>query len=551
MLVFLPGQAEIAPGRGAARPAPARRRSRCSRCTAGCPSRGSARRSPRWPARRKLVLATAIAETSLTIPDVRVVVDGGRARRARFDPGSGMSRLVTERVTRAEAEQRRGRAGRRGARLVLPALDPRRGGGARGLSAARDRQRRTSRRPRAGARALGRASAPTAWRSSRPPPAPALAEARALLAELGALDAGGRVTDARPRASPRCRCIPASATCCWSPRRRARATSPPTSRRCPGARPAARAGRPRPGRPRACGSRRCAIPRGVEAEHPVAVDRGRHRGAARRGAPPAPPGAGDADGPGLSPGAALSLAYPDRIGQRRPGPQPRYLLAGGKGAALPRRRPAGRRAADRRGRPRRRPARGADPPGAAGDRGRAPRRCTPTACAARAVCDWSRRDRAVLAARAPELGRAGARGPALARRPAERADRRRMLDGIRDLGLDALPWTRAARRLAARVEWLRAQGEPTCPTSRPTGLTGEPEATGSRRISAGIDPRRGPRPPRPSSPRSRAGSTGRPARASTASRPPTITAPDRHPAAGRLCRRGSRASRCGCRRCSA
>ena len=61
---------------------------------------------------RKVVLATAIAETSLTIPDIRVVVDAGRARRARYDPGSGMSRLVTERVTRAEADQRRGRAGR-------------------------------------------------------------------------------------------------------------------------------------------------------------------------------------------------------------------------------------------------------------------------------------------------------------------------------------------------------------------------------------------------------------------------------------------------------
>ena len=61
---------------------------------------------------RKVVLATAIAETSLTIEDVRIVVDGGRARRARFDPGSGMSRLVTERVSKAEAEQRRGRAGR-------------------------------------------------------------------------------------------------------------------------------------------------------------------------------------------------------------------------------------------------------------------------------------------------------------------------------------------------------------------------------------------------------------------------------------------------------
>ena len=62
--------------------------------------------------RRRIVLATSIAETSLTIPEVRVVVDAGRARRARFDPGSGMSRLVTERVSRAEAEQRRGRAGR-------------------------------------------------------------------------------------------------------------------------------------------------------------------------------------------------------------------------------------------------------------------------------------------------------------------------------------------------------------------------------------------------------------------------------------------------------
>src|SRR6056297_3467735 len=64
------------------------------------------------PEGRKIVLATAIAETSLTIQDIRVVVDGGRARRARFDPGSGMSRLVTERVTRAEATQRAGRAGR-------------------------------------------------------------------------------------------------------------------------------------------------------------------------------------------------------------------------------------------------------------------------------------------------------------------------------------------------------------------------------------------------------------------------------------------------------
>ena len=64
------------------------------------------------PHLRKIVLATAIAETSLTIQDVRVVVDGGLARRARYDPAKGLQRLVTERVSKAEATQRTGRAGR-------------------------------------------------------------------------------------------------------------------------------------------------------------------------------------------------------------------------------------------------------------------------------------------------------------------------------------------------------------------------------------------------------------------------------------------------------
>ena len=61
---------------------------------------------------RHLVLATSIAETSLTLPDVRFVVDGGRTRRARYDPTRAMARLVTEWVSKAEAKQRTGRAGR-------------------------------------------------------------------------------------------------------------------------------------------------------------------------------------------------------------------------------------------------------------------------------------------------------------------------------------------------------------------------------------------------------------------------------------------------------
>ena len=64
--------------------------------------------------RRKVVLATSIAETSLTIEGVRIVVDAGLMRLPRFDPGTGMTRLVTLPVSRASADQRRGRAGRLG-----------------------------------------------------------------------------------------------------------------------------------------------------------------------------------------------------------------------------------------------------------------------------------------------------------------------------------------------------------------------------------------------------------------------------------------------------
>jgi ATP-dependent helicase HrpB len=67
---------------------------------------------PAAPGRRKVVLATSVAETSLTIEGVRVVVDGGLSRVPRFEPSSGLTRLATVRVSRSSADQRRGRAGR-------------------------------------------------------------------------------------------------------------------------------------------------------------------------------------------------------------------------------------------------------------------------------------------------------------------------------------------------------------------------------------------------------------------------------------------------------
>ena len=64
------------------------------------------------PSTRRVVLATSIAETSLTVPGVRIVVDGGWRRAPRLDASTGLTRLATLRISRAAAEQRAGRAGR-------------------------------------------------------------------------------------------------------------------------------------------------------------------------------------------------------------------------------------------------------------------------------------------------------------------------------------------------------------------------------------------------------------------------------------------------------
>src|ERR1700681_917793 len=68
--------------------------------------------APAPPGRRKIVLATSLAETSLTIEGVRIVIDCGLARGPRYEPDVGITRLETVRVSRAAADQRRGRAGR-------------------------------------------------------------------------------------------------------------------------------------------------------------------------------------------------------------------------------------------------------------------------------------------------------------------------------------------------------------------------------------------------------------------------------------------------------
>ncbi len=113
LLVFLPGQGEILRTRDwlAEAGVPANV-DLCPLFGALDPREQDAAISPAPAGRRKVVLATSIAETSLTIEGVRVVIDSGFARVPRYDPSSGLTRLETVRVSRAAADQRRGRAGR-------------------------------------------------------------------------------------------------------------------------------------------------------------------------------------------------------------------------------------------------------------------------------------------------------------------------------------------------------------------------------------------------------------------------------------------------------
>ena len=149
-----------------------------------------------WPAppgSRKIVLATSIAETSLTIEGVRVVIDAGWLRVPRFDPRSGLTRLETIRVTRDSAEQRRGRAGR---------LEP---GICYRLWTEKEQASLAVHRPPEMLEAdlaplmldLAQwgAQGPEEFSWLTPPPSGTIAQAKELLIQLGAFSPGGRLTD--------------------------------------------------------------------------------------------------------------------------------------------------------------------------------------------------------------------------------------------------------------------------------------------------------------------------------------------------------------------
>lgn len=142
--------------------------------------------------RRRIVLATAIAETSLTLDGVSVVVDAGLSRRAEFDKAAGVTRLVTHRASQAAAAQRAGRAARQGPGIAYrlweeaahagrPAFDP-------------PEMLTSDLAPLLLSLAQWGAADPAALPWLDPPPPAALAAAKVMLQALGALDAAGRIT---------------------------------------------------------------------------------------------------------------------------------------------------------------------------------------------------------------------------------------------------------------------------------------------------------------------------------------------------------------------
>ena len=402
--------------------------------------------APAPSGRRKVVLATSIAETSLTIEGVRVVVDCGLARVPRYEPDVGLTRLETVRVSRASADQRRGRAGRTEPGICYRLWDE-------PQTAALD----PANRPEILAADLSGfvldlaywGADPASLAFLDPPPAPALAEAKALLGELGAIDGDGRMTEEGRRLRnlplpPRLARMVVDGAAAGAAALAAEIAVVLTER--------------------GLGGNDVDLGHRVDALRRDRSGRGRDAIAmARRWAQiamsnlsrdeklPAPP-VNNRTTPNPSVGALLALAYPDRIAKNR-GAGGTFLLANGRGANI-------------------------DPASTlARESFLAVAEITGTAAQGRIVLaapltlgqietQFSDRiesrdeilfDETSGALRARGLRRLGA--IALAEQPmkvvADERTARMLAEGIARLGIDRLPWTKALRQWRDRVMFLR------------------------------------------------------------------------------------------------
>lgn len=272
--------------------------------------------APAPKGRCKVVLATSIAETSLTIDGVRIVVDSGLARVPRYEPDIGLTRLETVRASRAAVDQRRGRAGRTEAGVCYRLWDEPQTASLEAYT-----------RPEILAADLSSlvldlahwgATDPAALAFLDPPPAPALTEARALLREIDALDADGRITDEGRRLRalplpPRLARMIVDAAALGAGEAAAEIAAILTERGLGGDSVDLDA--------RLDNFRRDRSPRAAAA-----------RQLAQRWAAQASSSSPQGGGETVSTGAILALAYPDRVAKNRGNGS--FVLANGRGAAI-------------------------------------------------------------------------------------------------------------------------------------------------------------------------------------------------------------------------
>lgn len=400
---------------------------------------------------RKLVLATNIAETSLTIPGITAVIDSGLARRSRFDPVTGMSRLDLERISRAASEQRCGRAGR-----VAPGMCYRLWGEGAQLSLAAvttPEILEADLAPVALELARWGASDATALAWLDAPPAAMLQQAQGLLARLGALDERCRLTAlgrdmARLPVHPRLGAMLLASRALGAVPLAAQLAAVLSERDL--LRYGAAAGDPDL-------RSRLELLRGARGQD--GPDRGalervqRSASALAAALPRLAQDASRATHTSEPLGALLAIAFPDRIGQRREGAQGRYLLANGRGAAFAQAASLARApyivaaALDDRDREARIDL--AVP---------LPREALEQLFAGQITTQesfgWDTREGAVLWRRTRRLDALVLEDQTRAA-PESAETLSAMLAGVRELGVAALPWDTEARALQARMEFVR------------------------------------------------------------------------------------------------
>jgi ATP-dependent helicase HrpB len=413
---------------------------------------------PNARGKRRVVLSTSIAETSLTIQGVRVVIDSGLARVPRYSPRTGMTRLATVRVSLASADQRRGRAGRLGPGVCY-----------RLWSAHQERDLPLRATPEILEADLARlalelaaagVSDPGELSWLDPPPAASFAEARSLLVQLGAVDASGTISPhgramSRLAMHPRLAHMVLKGSEMEAGRTACELAALLTERDVLSRQDSV---------PDADIRIRLDLLRGTTVRSDVNQSALRSARAAARACP-------GSSGCTEQVGLLLAFAYPERISRRRAGQPGKYLLRNGVGAAMEPQSLAGEEyivAAELEG-------------GSGENRilvaaplsleeiqehfGEAIERVD--------LIEWDGAARAVVARRRERLGALVIRESSLARPEGARV-RAVLIEALRREGLAGLRWSEAAARLRERVHFLRRL-DPSWPDLSDEALAGSME----------------------------------------------------------------------------